>query len=64
MDNGECLNDNENEGNGTELRGKKRKRSPSKWKRNVKKIAKLKGEEHKDYKDRIIPALTTGPSCR
>lgn len=38
--------------------------TPANWKINVKKMAKLRGEEHQDYKNRTVPALFTGPDCR
>lgn len=45
------------------VEGKKRKSTPSKWKRNVNKMEKLKGTEYIDYKGRPVPAKTTGPNC-
>lgn len=44
--------------------GKKRKSNPLKWKRNVRKMEKLKGNEHTDCKGCLVPAkTTTGPPC-
>lgn len=47
-----------------EERGKKRKSTPSSWKRNIRKTARCKGEEYLTSKGNLIPARTTGPPCR
>ncbi|XP_046667043.1 uncharacterized protein LOC124358790 [Homalodisca vitripennis] len=43
-------------------RGKKFKYESS-WKRNKIKHATVKGNEYVDYKNRVVPAVTSGPHC-
>lgn len=45
-------------------KGKKRLRTPSTWKRNVIKSKKARGEEHVNWKNKIIPPRVTGPDCQ
>lgn len=33
------------------------------WKRNKIKEARVQGKEYIDYKNRLVPAVTTGPHC-
>lgn len=44
-------------------KGKKRIRSTSTWRRNVIKRKKARGEEHVNWKNKIIPPRVTGPNC-
>lgn len=41
----------------------RRMRSEMNRKRNVVKQARIKGLEYSDYKNKIVPAVTTGPHC-
>ncbi|KAG8269437.1 hypothetical protein J6590_107401 [Homalodisca vitripennis] len=47
-----------------EVQSKKRQRTPSQWKRNKTKVARLKGEEYEDYRGRLVPKLAEGQLCR
>lgn len=49
--------------NNSEERGKKRKSTPSAWKRNVQKTARCKGEEYITSKGNLVPAKTPGLPC-
>lgn len=46
-----------------ERRGKKRKSTPSTWKRNERKTARCKGEEYITSKGITVPAKTIGNPC-
>ena len=43
---------------------KSSKKTPTEWKRNKTKIARLRGEEFTNYKGQQVPSKTTGESCR
>lgn len=43
---------------------RKRKGDPSKWKRNVIKLAKVKGLGHVNYSSKSIPDKSIGPPCK
>lgn len=38
-------------------------KNESEWKRNIVKKARVKGNEYVDYKNRVVPAVTTGQHC-
>lgn len=35
----------------------------SSWKRNKIKLARVKGNEYVNYKNEVVPAVTSGPHC-
>lgn len=51
------------EENNDTIRGKKRK-NPQEWARSKIKIAKTRGECHKNHVNKTVPARETGSDCR
>ena len=45
-------------------KGKKRKRNPTMWARNVKKQKRNSGQQYVDKKGNLVPAKKMGPPCR
>lgn len=43
---------------------KKRQKNPDTYKRNVIKFAKVKGLQHFNWKESIVPARKTGSKCK
>lgn len=47
-----------------DTQGKKRKRQPHLWKSNIRKTARLKGEQYVNSRGIVVPAVHPGPLCR